>query len=75
MELDLGYQDLYFLTASSAAVLCITFFFSCSCWWLFLSSIFVQFWLDQSPIYKFLGLKTVHFNVQIKSKLTHRQIQ
>ena len=59
MELDLGYQDLYFLTASSAAVLCITFFLL----FLLLVISLVHFWLDQSPIYKFLGLKTVHFNV------------
>ena len=40
-----------FMTASSVAVLYVAFFSCCCCCsWLFLPSLFVQFWLVQSPI-------------------------
>ena len=44
-----------FLTASSAAVLYVAFFSCCCSSWLFLPSLFVQFWLVQSPIGQLLS--------------------
>ena len=54
-----------FLTASSAAVLYVAFFSSCcsSCW-LFLPSLFVQFWPVQSPIIGKLVFWSVSFLFQ-----------